>query len=134
MEDIDTAGLSRDSMCEESAKGSKRVTLSGLLNVLDGVSSAQEYIWIATTNNLDKLDEALIRPGRIDVREYIGKATKETAKDMFERIYANTEPNLSDLANQFVTDMIDGEFTPAELQVFLLEKNDPGRACEEFSD
>lgn len=52
--------------------GANRVTLSGLLNCLDGVTSTEARILFMTTNYLDRLDPALIRPGRVDVQEYIG--------------------------------------------------------------
>ncbi|KAK7381325.1 hypothetical protein VNO78_33939 [Psophocarpus tetragonolobus] len=52
---------------EEENKGSK-VTLSGLLNFIDGIWSAcgGERIIIFTTNYVEKLDPALIRRGRMD--------------------------------------------------------------------
>lgn len=52
---------------EEDYKGSK-VTLSGLLNFIDGIwsSCGGERIIIFTTNFVDKLDPALIRRGRMD--------------------------------------------------------------------
>ncbi|KAK7271731.1 hypothetical protein RJT34_27870 [Clitoria ternatea] len=52
---------------EESGKSSK-VTLSGLLNFIDGIWSAcgGERIIIFTTNYVEKLDPALIRRGRMD--------------------------------------------------------------------
>lgn len=66
LEDMDTAGVGRrDSVDADQEKESKlTVTLSGLLNVLDGVSSHESRILIMTTNYIEHLDEALIRPGR----------------------------------------------------------------------
>lgn len=52
--------------------GLNRVTFSGLLNCLDGVASTEARILFMTTNYLERLDPALVRPGRIDVKEYIG--------------------------------------------------------------
>uniref|UniRef100_A0A8R7VD39 AAA+ ATPase domain-containing protein n=1 Tax=Triticum urartu TaxID=4572 RepID=A0A8R7VD39_TRIUA len=51
----------------EDADGTK-LTLCGMLNFIDGLWSAcgSERIIIFTTNNMDKLDPALIRPGRMD--------------------------------------------------------------------
>jgi DNA polymerase III delta prime subunit len=43
-----------------------KLDLAGVLNCLDGVVDAQDRIVVMTTNHLEKLDEALIRPGRID--------------------------------------------------------------------
>jgi hypothetical protein len=48
------------------------VSLSGLLNALDGVSTPSGIITIMTTNDLSALDSALIRPGRVDRLEEIG--------------------------------------------------------------
>lgn len=53
-----------------------RVTFSGLLNCLDGVASAEARIMFMTTNYLERLDPALVRPGRVDVKEYIGTYIK----------------------------------------------------------
>ncbi|KNA12944.1 hypothetical protein SOVF_120510 [Spinacia oleracea] len=53
----------------ESEKKGSDVTLSGLLNFIDGIWSAcgEERIIVFTTNYMDKLDPALVRPGRMDV-------------------------------------------------------------------
>ena len=56
--------------------GLNRVTLSGLLNCLDGVTSTEARIIFMTTNYLERLDPALIRPGRVDVKEYIGYCSR----------------------------------------------------------
>ena len=56
--------------------GLNRVTLSGLLNCLDGVTSTEARILFMTTNYIERLDPALIRPGRVDMKEYIGYCTK----------------------------------------------------------
>ena len=50
-------------------QGLNRLTLSGLLNAIDGVTSSEGRIVFMTTNYVDKLDPALIRPGRVDYRD-----------------------------------------------------------------
>lgn len=62
LEDIDAAFEQREGQQE------KGVTFSGLLNVLDGITSPEGSVVFMTTNHIDKLDPALIRPGRIDRR------------------------------------------------------------------
>lgn len=52
-----------------------RVTFSGLLNAIDGVACAEERILFMTTNFINRLDEALIRPGRVDIKQYFGYCT-----------------------------------------------------------
>merc|ERR1711874_666891 len=49
-----------------------KLNLSGLLNVLDGVVDTPERILIMTTNHPEHLDPALIRPGRIDKKIFLG--------------------------------------------------------------
>jgi mitochondrial chaperone BCS1 len=51
------------------------VTFSGLLNILDGAVSSEERLIFMTTNYVDRLDSALIRPGRIDFAQLIADAT-----------------------------------------------------------
>src|SRR4051794_31141594 len=65
----------------------KKVTLSGLLNVIDGTTAAEGRLLIMTTNHLEQLDKALLRKGRVDRQFEIGYATKITAELMFNRIF-----------------------------------------------
>ena len=67
------------------------VTLSGLLNALDGVASQEGRILIMTTNDPEALDKALIRPGRVDMQVYFGYLSRVNAKEMFVRMYTDTE-------------------------------------------
>lgn len=68
------------------------VTFSGLLNALDGVaSSTSQRILFMTTNHLALLDPALIRPGRVDLKEFIADATPFQASELFRRFYAGGE-------------------------------------------
>jgi chaperone BCS1 len=62
-------------------------SLSGLLNAIDGICSTEDRILIATTNHLDKLDPALIRPGRFELILKIDNLDDETAKKMFAKFY-----------------------------------------------
>lgn len=67
------------------------VTFSGLLNALDGVASSDERIIFMTTNHIERLDPALIRPGRVDLQEFIGDAAPEQARRLFCRFYGDGE-------------------------------------------
>jgi chaperone BCS1 len=61
------------------------------LNALDGVASSEERIIFMTTNHIERLDAALIRPGRVDVKEFIGNAVPEQARRLFARFYGGSE-------------------------------------------
>lgn len=70
MEDIDCTVPEREAQ-------PNRVTLSGLLNCLDGIMSREGCMIVMTTNHRSTLDEALIRPGRVDCQLEFGYANDE---------------------------------------------------------
>ncbi|KAF7335785.1 hypothetical protein MVEN_02234500 [Mycena venus] len=115
------------------ARPTATVTLSGLLNVIDGVGSEEGRIFFATTNYIDRLDGALLRPGRIDRKVEYTLSTNEQTHGLFVRFFpearfpelAADSPNESDaksthtidtLATQFAQGVPAGEFSTAELQ------------------
>lgn len=59
------------------------VTLSGLLNAIDGIAAAEGRILFLTSNDPAAIDPALLRPGRVDVRAHLGLAGREIAEAMF---------------------------------------------------
>lgn len=63
------------------------ISLSGLLNAIDGVASHEGRVLIMTTNKPESLDEALIRPGRVDVQVGFRNATSAQATELFYRMY-----------------------------------------------
>jgi chaperone BCS1 len=65
-----------------------KISLSGLLNVIDGVATHEGRILIMTTNHPEKLDPALIRAGRVDMQISFSCATASQIKSLFLRMYA----------------------------------------------
>ncbi|KAI1771839.1 BCS1 N terminal-domain-containing protein [Hypoxylon cercidicola] len=63
------------------------ISLSGLLNAIDGVASHEGRVLIMTTNQPNQLDDALIRPGRIDLQVAFTNATQDQARELFVRMY-----------------------------------------------
>ena len=63
------------------------VTLSGLLNALDGIATPQGLLTVLTTNTPDVLDKAIVRPGRVDLIEHFGHAGPEQVERLVERWY-----------------------------------------------
>jgi chaperone BCS1 len=63
------------------------VTLSGLLNALDGVAAQHGRIVVMTSNHPERLDPALVRPGRIDVKVELGHADDTQIATMFARFF-----------------------------------------------
>lgn len=72
LEDIDCTIPDRDAPLNNN-----RVTLSGLLNCLDGIMSREGCVIVMTTNRREGLDSALVRPGRVDYELEFGHATHE---------------------------------------------------------
>ncbi|KAG5933363.1 hypothetical protein E4U53_001023 [Claviceps sorghi] len=91
LEDIDAAGLRRDgddtTSGEKDGKKIQPLSLSGLLNAIDGVSSQEGRILIMTANKPELLDEALVRPGRVDVQVYFENASSSQAAEQFRIMY-----------------------------------------------
>jgi mitochondrial chaperone BCS1 len=88
LEDADAAFSNRTQVDEHGYRGAT-VTFSGLLNALDGVASAEERIVFLTTNHVQNLDKALVRPGRIDLAVRLGEATDVQIDQLWDRFYAD---------------------------------------------
>ena len=67
------------------------LTFSGFLNALDGVRSLDGTIVIMTTNHRDKLDPALIRPGRCDLQIEFNLASETQMLGMFKKFYPDKQ-------------------------------------------
>ncbi|KAJ3012645.1 UNVERIFIED_CONTAM: mitochondrial chaperone [Siphonaria sp. JEL0065] len=89
LEDIDAAFVSRTLTSTASQDNTivTNVTFSGLLNAIDGVAAQEGRILIMTTNHIEKLDAALIRPGRVDVKVLFDKATQKQVHDLFIQFF-----------------------------------------------
>ncbi|CAE7186618.1 hypothetical protein CFE70_006477 [Pyrenophora teres f. teres 0-1] len=151
LEDIDSAGLRREELDPDSGPGpdgsddsdglhsriaaskgsssSSSISLSGLLNVIDGAAAHEGRVLIMTTNCPESLDAALIRPGRVDLQVEFTLATHDQIRDMFVRMY-NPEHDFQ----QHIRDkgaapgIFDAQQTTAEVKDGKKKKN----ADEEF--
>ena len=63
------------------------ISLSGLLNAIDGVASHEGRVLIMTTNKPESLDDALVRPGRVDRQVAFAHASSTQAGELFHRMY-----------------------------------------------
>jgi chaperone BCS1 len=113
LEDIDAA-----------IEAKSNVTFSGLLNALDGVTATEGggRILFMTTNNYKSLHPALIRPGRVDVREEFDLASKYQIRKIFLKFF----PDEFERAERFSEKHPEKTYSMAELQGHLLRfKTDP---------
>lgn len=90
--------------------------LSYLLNILDGINETPGRIIIMTTNRPEVLDEALIRPGRIDIKINFTKSIEEHIKDILY-FYWKIDDSTKLKKIIFNTDLkaLNNIFTPAEI-------------------
>lgn len=127
LEDIDAAFNKRSKSSESGFQSS--VTFSGLLNALDGVTSSEETITFMTTNHPEKLDPAIMRPGRIDYKVFIGNATPYQVEKMFLKFY----PGEEELCKRFVDNIekLNISVSTAQLQgLFVMNKDRPETALQ----
>ncbi len=84
-------GPSRSSRRRDQLSDVNTLSLSGLLNALDGVAAAEGRLLFATTNHLERLDPALSRPGRMDVWIEFRNASKWQAEALFRNFFPCAE-------------------------------------------
>ncbi|KAG7290155.1 hypothetical protein NEMBOFW57_000152 [Staphylotrichum longicolle] len=136
-----TATTTRTSLTRTTTRpGAVQLHALGLLNVLDGVASQEGRIVLMTSNFAEKLDKALVRPGRVDKMLYLGHISPRSSELMFLRMYgpdadgaapADREvqlprEELERLALEFGNKIPNEVFTPAQVQGYLLNyRNSP---------
>ena len=99
-----------------------KITLSFILNIIDGIRETPGRILIITSNNYESLDPALIRPGRIDMTLEMKNATIDTIKEMFYHYYKKEFPF------NYLNKMRDYVISPAKIVNLRLQNED----SEEF--
>jgi mitochondrial chaperone BCS1 len=121
MKSSDARPITEDAVGAESKSSSVKedrngVTLSGLLNALDGFSAPDNVLFIMTSNQIEALDPALLRPGRIDYRLYLGQATAAQKVELYRRFF----PHVSLFEAELFVEGNLGAKTMAEFQGLLL--------------
>lgn len=158
LEDVDASGIKRGDEAPTASPMNplrqynhefippkkSEVSFAGLINAIDGAAAREGRILIMTTNHRENLDEALIRPGRVDLQVEFVFASKEVILELFENLYDVSKEDLAtlhmpadfpskkevlELARQFSDLVPEGYFTPAEIQgLLLLYKKSPRAA------
>ena len=91
LEDADAAFTNRRTQVAADGYQGANVTFSGLLNALDGVGSSEERIVFLTTNHIDRMDPALVRPGRVDMIVRLGDASRWQIERFWDRFYGHMD-------------------------------------------
>ena len=114
IEDIDASQKSRDLIIEKNTtekepEVKKPVSLSAILNQLDGNLSPPGLLVLMTSNYPERLDPAILRPGRVDFTIHLGYLTPKTAENMLHKFYPDIKIEIKSIER----------VTPAELQSAL---------------
>ncbi|KZV90312.1 P-loop containing nucleoside triphosphate hydrolase protein [Exidia glandulosa HHB12029] len=119
------------------------VTLSGLLNLIDGVWSEEGRLLFATTNHIEKLDPALIRPGRIDVKISYTASTRDQAARLFERFFppesypstsgTGSSADVPRLSSAYVSVSAPSRAADLDVPRAFLNKDEVHKLAEEFA-
>lgn len=112
------------------------VSFSGLLNAIDGIAAGDGRILFMTTNHIERLSTALIRPGRVDVRVKFDLASKSQIKGMFWRFYKDLKiPDLEKIESKVVDRIEERTVSTAQLQgLFIRHKSSPQDLLDSLDD
>jgi hypothetical protein len=139
---------------------STRLTFAGILNALDGIAAQTGRLLFMTTNYKDRLDPALIRPGRIDYQLCFEEATCEQIRLLFINFYRsiillnagidvndvipvdqstekyqNAMKEVETLASEFSNQIPDKVYTMSQIQgIFMMYRQDPQKAVKKVQD
>ncbi|KAI9026480.1 P-loop containing nucleoside triphosphate hydrolase protein [Phycomyces nitens] len=108
-----------------------RLTMSGMLNALDGIQGQEGAMIFMTCNDFNKIQPALLRPGRMDVKLKLDYAVREQVVDMFWRFFGHDYDTfdmivgkrrdyLATICDNFADSIPADEVTTAELQSYFI--------------
>jgi SpoVK/Ycf46/Vps4 family AAA+-type ATPase len=125
--------ITKQEMASNLIKPVDKINLSCFLNVLDGIIELHGVMIIMTTNYPDKIDAALIRPGRFDFKHEFKKATKQIIIDMLTFRYGLTdETTIKSLSSRL---KVGNEvLSPAEIQSICFKNENIFDAIKEINE
>lgn len=96
-----------------------KMILTQLLTLIDGMSSSNNFVFVATCNGYDSLPETLVRPGRIDKKISIGKPDYESRVEIL-KFYASNSSCKFEITMEELAKLCAG-FTCSALETLINE-------------
>ncbi|KAK0573786.1 hypothetical protein LWI29_013529 [Acer saccharum] len=108
---------------------SSQLTLSGLLNFIDGLwsSCGDERVIVFTTNHKERLDSALLRPGRMDMQIHMSYCTPSGFRTLVSNYLGINNHDLFPEIDELMTEV---QVTPAEIAEELMKNEDADIALD----
>jgi chaperone BCS1 len=101
---------------QDNSSAMSLLSIQGILNALDGITSNSGRIVFTTTNHPENIDKAIMRKGRINHRFYFGSLDEEAIRKFLNRFFDDID---------FSTIIFKKDVIPADLEAYILEyKND----------
>jgi len=116
-DEIDSIATERGSRTGDSGVGERVV--SQLLTELDGLEALEDVVVIATTNRPDLIDNALLRPGRLDRHVHVPVPDSEAREKIFE-VHTRHKPIADDVDLEWLADRTDG-YVGADIEAVTRE-------------
>lgn len=120
IDEIDALGGERGSSSNGSGSNVQERVLAQLLTELDGVTTLGSVTLVAATNRPDKIDKALLRPGRLDRIIYVGLPDEETRREIFNIKLKKMPIAKEEVNNEDLVSLTEG-YTGAEIQAICHE-------------
>lgn len=122
----DTDTYAEDKLSDLVGQTDASLTLSYLLNLLDGTLSASNTVYVMTTNHPENLDRALIRSGRIDINLKLDYADHYQIATIFQKIFKR------ELSEELLASIPEHKWTPADLISHFIQYTYLSHADEEI--
>lgn len=118
-----------ENVYSEIDKLKNKLSLDTMLTSLDGVYEMRGRVIIATTNFIDRIDKALMRPGRFDLKIKLEEYTSDECRELLELVFKNSASD-EELASLSSVNFKEGVYTPVALLNICQEYGNLTRVIE----
>lgn len=122
----------------ESEQNSCSLSFSGFLNCLDGLGAPDDVVICMTTNHPDRLDPAVLRPGRVDVKVSFKSPSREVATKYFLTFYPEATEAAQSFGKYVGSRFAERKISMAQMQHYFLvchrQESTPEQAADSIKD